>query len=374
MIVEVIRGLNMGGAETLLFTRLRYVKVNNPEQFKRTIVVNTLGTSSYYAEALQGLGVPVITLASANPLAGAIELRRLLRSTNNVSTIVFHSPVTAYLEKLLRFVRTRPIPVRMIDVVHSTRYRPIYRILGALLDGRADVALAVSDDVASASTTAHYRRVVTLFAGVDVDRMRTWVGENESAPSDLRRLEGVPSQCRLMVAVGSLIPLKGHRYLIESLADSRLEGVALVLVGDGPERSSLESLAKALGVGDRVRFAGRVPDGWRWTAVADLIAHPSEYEGLPVALMEAAVLGTPIVATNVGGISQVLQKGADGVLIERQDSEALAGAISDVLARTPEISSIFANRARSDSFWSMQRYVDEFYSLVEPVAEERASP
>lgn len=369
MIIEVIRGLNMGGAETLLFTRLRYIKVNRPEQFKRTIVVNTLGTSSYYTEALQGLGVPVITLASANPLKGAIQLRRFLRSTGNVSSIVFHSPVTSYLEKLLRFVRIRSVAARMIDVVHSTRYRRIYRFLGALLDGRADIALAVSDDVASASTTAHYRRVATLFAGVDVDRMRTWISDNESAPSDLRQLQGIPSKCRVVVAVGSLIPLKGHRHLVASLADSRLEQVVLVLVGDGPERSSLESLAKALGVCERVRFVGRVPDGWRWTAVADLIAHPSEYEGLPVALMEAAVLGTPIVATNVGGISQVLQKGADGVLIERQDSEVLAAAISDVLARTPEVNSVFLNRARSDSFWSMQRYVDEFYSLVESEEE-----
>ncbi len=361
----------MGGAETLLFTRLRYLKANRPEQFKRTIVVNTLGTSSYYTEALHELGVPLITLPSANPIVGAIELRRFLRSTNNVSAIVFHSPVTSYFEKLLRFVRSRPAQPRIIDVVHSTRYRSIYRALGALLDRKADVALAVSDDVAAASTTAHFRQVTTLFAGVDVDRMRTWVGDNAGAPSDLRRDEGIPAEYRLMVAVGSLIPLKGHRYLIESLADSRLEKVALVLVGDGPERSSLQSLAKALGVCDRVRFAGRVPDGWRWTAVADLIAHPSEYEGLPVALMEAAVLGTPIVATNVGGISQVLQKGADGVLIERQDPELLADAISDVLARTPEISSMFVNRARSDSFWSMRRYVDEFYSVVGSVADSR---
>lgn len=364
MIIEVIRGLNMGGAETLLFTRLRYVKVNNPEQLKRTIVVNTLGTSSYYTEALLELGVPVITLASANPIAGAIELRRFLRSTKNVSAIVFHSPVTSYLEKLLRFVHARPVPVRMIDVVHSTRYRPIYRMFGAALDSRADIAVAVSDDVASAPTTAHYRQVATVFAGVDVDRMRNWIGDNESAPSDFRRLEEVPSEHRLLVAVGSLIPLKGHRYLIESLADPRLEGVTLVLVGDGPERSSLDSLATTLGVRDRVRFAGRIPDGWRWTAVADLIAHPSEYEGLPVALMEAAALGTPIVATDVGGISQVLQKGADGVLVERQDSKAIAGVISDMLARTPEIGAVFGNRARSDSFWSMQRYVDEYYALV----------
>ena len=364
MIVEVIRGLNLGGAETLLYTRLRYAMAHRPRGFSQTVVVNTLGRSSFYHDKLTALGIRVISLSASDPIRGMFALRRVLHSMPSPVTAIFHSPATTYLEKLRRAVGFTS-PGSLVDVVHSTQYRRSYQMLGAVLDRFADVAVAVSDDVAAAPTTAHYRDTKTILAGVDIEGMRDWIQRSSDAPSEFRKTLGIAHGRPLLVSVGSLIRLKGHRHVIAALADPRLTHVSFALIGDGPERASLQALARDLGVADRVRFVGKVPDGWKWTAIADVIVHPSDFEGLPVALMEAAALGTPIVATNVGGIGQIMEMGGLGMLLEKQDAAAVAGAVAQVLGGVSSIADVYIQRASAPSFWSMRRYASAFYSLVD---------
>ena len=364
MIIEVIRGLNMGGAETLLFTRLRHAVEHRPPGFERTVVVNTLRHNDHFASQLRNLGVEVVELSSSNPLRGMKELSSVIAAQDSVHTVVFHSPVTTYLEKTRRALRQSGSGVRLIDVVHSTRYRAPYRLMGAMLDRFSDLAIAVGNDVAEASTARNYRAVSTVLAGVDRERMRAWIQASPDAPSQMRGQLGVPDGHRLVVAVGSLIPLKGHRHAIEALKSPELTDVSLALVGEGAERSSLQDLADGIGVSPRVHFVGRVDDAWRWTAIADALVHPSYFEGLPVAVMEAAALGTPIVATDVGGLRQIIEGPSMGRLVEAPDASLLSGALSEVLETARPAARVFAGRATGESFWSMERYATDFYRAL----------
>lgn len=363
MIVEVIRGLGLGGAETLLVNRLRRAEELRPAGFEETVVINTFGSASFYAERLRDIGVPLIALDRSGPIRGMLELRRLLRGLREANTVVFHSPGTTYLEKLVRAIPARRVYM-MVEVVHTTRDRLLYRIAGLLLDRYADRAIAVSQDVANAATSSSFRRCSTILAGVDADRMRNWVISHPSAPQDFRENYDIPGHHHLVVAVGSLLRRKGHHHAIALMKDPRFAKVTLALVGDGPERLQLEQLAADLGVSARVRFVGRVVDGWQWVAVADVLIHPSHYEGLPVVLMEAAALGTPIVATDVGGARQVMEVGTRGKLVSTPDENALSDALVEVIRETAPIADTFLDRAMKPTYWSIDRYVGEFYATL----------
>lgn len=140
------------------------------------------------------------------------------------------------------------------------------------------------------------------------------------------------------VCVASLQEYKGHRYLLDALADARLSRVTLELVGDGPLRPVLLDQIRRLGLQDRVRLRGALPeeDVASVLATADLFVLPStvsrtgQMEGVPVALMEAMAHGVPVVATRLSGVPELVSCD-QGVLADPGNSVDLAEAILRVL-------------------------------------------
>ncbi len=131
-----------------------------------------------------------------------------------------------------------------------------------------------------------------------------------------------------VLSVGSLLPNKGHEYLIRAvpLLAARLPDVRLVLVGEGPLRASLEALAAAVG-DNRVLFAGEQLNTEPWFRGADVFALPSLSEGMPNAVLEAMGHGLPIVATSVGGVPEAVLDGKNGILVPPRDPAAIAAAL-----------------------------------------------
>lgn len=139
-----------------------------------------------------------------------------------------------------------------------------------------------------------------------------------------------------LLAVGNLVPKKRHRLIIEALA--QLEGVDLALVGDGPERPRIEALARQLGVGDRVRFLGRMPQESlpRIYSAADLLVHPSLREGWPNVLLESMACGTAVVVANFDGIDDIVAAPEAGRILAEATPHCLAATMRDLLAAPPE--------------------------------------
>lgn len=135
-----------------------------------------------------------------------------------------------------------------------------------------------------------------------------------------------------LLNVAALAEKKGHRYLLEALRE--LPDAALDIVGDGELRGDLERRADALELGDRVRFLGErsKQEVAELMREADLFVLPSLAENLPVVLIEAQASGLPAVATDVGGVSELVDDAA-GALVPPADPSALAAAIRDALAR-----------------------------------------
>ena len=131
-----------------------------------------------------------------------------------------------------------------------------------------------------------------------------------------------------LVFAGRLGPQKSFDTALEALA--RVPGVALVVAGDGPERSALERLSSELGLDERVRFLGSVPRErvLRLFRAADASVLPSAWENFPHTVVEALAVGCPVIATAVGGVPEVVRDGENGLLVPARDPEALAGAIA----------------------------------------------
>jgi glycosyltransferase involved in cell wall biosynthesis len=143
----------------------------------------------------------------------------------------------------------------------------------------------------------------------------------EIAPIDHARL-ALPNDRPLALFIGRLIASKRCDLLLRAAAKA---GWSVAIVGEGPERADLEALAQRLHV--PAHFAGFQADPWPWHAAADAVVLPSEMEALPVTLIEAAACGRPAVATQVGGIPEVVRQEETGLLVPRGDEAGLADAL-----------------------------------------------
>src|SRR5262245_22349205 len=179
---------------------------------------------------------------------------------------------------------------------------------------------------------------------------------------------------KLIGLVARLQPVKGHRYFIE--AASRIAAVEpkahFLLVGDGALRREIEEQAARVGVNDRVHLLGDCNDAALIAAGFDVAVLASLSEGLPNAVMEAMAAGAPVVATAVGGTTELIIDGVTGFLVPPADADALARRILDTL-RNPELSSRMAaqGRRRTLSQFGMRRMVESIERLYDEIEEER---
>jgi glycosyltransferase involved in cell wall biosynthesis len=158
-------------------------------------------------------------------------------------------------------------------------------------------------------------------------------------PETSRPRSGAPLR---LVCVGTLHEVKGQHVLIAACRRLAQRGLDFRcdLVGDGPDRSRLERQARGAGLGERVRFLGSLTRDQVAVRLrdADVAVVPSvptrdgRREGIPVALMEAAASGKPVVASRLSGIPEAIEDGAQGLLVPPGDAEALAGALAALAA------------------------------------------
>lgn len=155
---------------------------------------------------------------------------------------------------------------------------------------------------------------------------------------NLRSLDSVhpgAGPARDIICVGRLSPEKGHLGLLEAFAAVAAEGFAadLLLVGDGPDRASVETRCAELGLSDRVQFLGRLDEVATLAQIAraKLLVLPSFMEGLPIVLMEAMALGVPVIASRVAGVPELIEDGREGLLFRPGDWADLTDKLRTML-------------------------------------------
>jgi glycosyltransferase involved in cell wall biosynthesis len=223
----------------------------------------------------------------------------------------------------------------VISTVHSSRVRCAddrlaLRQLTPLMDRLIVVSKAIERKIREEGRVG--APVSLIYNGVDLQRY------NHQQPCCTFRDEfGIPEGVPVVGVVARLEAEKGHRTLIDgwpvvlqSHPDARL-----LIVGEGSERNSLEAQAASLGISDRVVFTGRREDVPAVTAALDVAVLPSYREAQGLSVLEAMALSRPVVASNVGGIPEMIEDGVSGLLVPPGDCDSLAGAIVRLLSDHP---------------------------------------
>ncbi|MGE0383618.1 MAG: glycosyltransferase [Gammaproteobacteria bacterium] len=222
------------------------------------------------------------------------------------------------------------ITARGSDINLYTRHAlPRAQILAAARRAAAIVAVSTALADAIADLGIPRAKIVVLRNGVDLERFAP------GADAATMRAARWPGR-KVLLTVCHLVPLKGVDVLLRALA--RLPEAVLVVAGEGPEEPRLRALAHELGVAARVEFEGYVPAAKlpMYYGAADVTLLASSREGMPNVVLESIACGTPVVATAVGGVPEVVCVPEAGRLVRARTGEAFAAAIGELLREAPE--------------------------------------
>ena len=359
-VAHLIETNGPGGAERMLASVATELQAGG----SRTVVILPAGGEGWLPRELRGTGVQVEAFRLDRPFSPAFA--------RSLEAIFRHHHVTlAHSHEFTMAVygswAARRAGIPHLFTMHGGRYyaerlrRRIALRIAAELSGSI---VAVSESLAghlSRDLWMRASRIVTIPNGVR---------QPPGTPSSLRSELGLDYRTPLVVAVGNLYPVKGHRFLLEALGLLRTAAPQLhvAIAGRGELEGELRARANALGVTDRFHLLGLRRDIGNVLAAADIFVLPSLSEGVPLALLEAMLAAPPrpIIATAVGEVPTVLDHGRAGVLIPPGDAAALAEALRGLLA-DPErgVRLSIAAATRANEQYTFARMMERYLALYE---------
>lgn len=328
-VLWLIKGLGPGGAERLLVSA---AQARDRDAF-RYEAAYLLPWKDHLVPQLEEAGVPVSCLEVSNEkdLRWTVRLRRMLLE-ERYDVVHVHSPYVAGPARLV--VRSLPRSRRpaLVSTEHNiwSSFAAPTRWLNAWTSRLDSARLAVSEDVRQSMAPRLRDDIEVVVHGVPLDEVRAARSLRQSMRGELGIdddvvLAGTVANYRRQKAYDDLLHAAQH--VVEAGAPVRF-----VAVGQGPLEAEIAALHARLGLQDRFQLLGFRTDAVAVMAACDLFVLASRHEGLPVALMEAQVLGLPVVATAVGGIPEAVTDGLHGLLVPPGEPRRLAEGIAELAA------------------------------------------
>ena len=314
--------------------------------------------------------LPVVPLPYGD-MAKVFGVSRLLRrALLERSIAIVHS--NANYDRTCAGIAAAFTPARHVAGVHSTH--SIRRNVTHALRNRYGTAHFITDAEAGREVLLrrdHIRpdRVTTVPIGIEADPAESRAARR----ANTRHALGIADDTLVVGNVARLVPFKGHRFLLEAAAAVARErrDVLFLIAGDGELEGELKSRAEALGIAGCVRFLGFRDDLGKLYPAFDVYCHSSidlASEMFPIAILRALATGLPVVASNVGGISAMVEEGVSGRLTPPEDPAALARAILATIADREALeefgrasASLFERRYRAER---MAADVERIYTHV----------
>ena len=376
-IVRIIARLNIGGPS------LHVVNLNqglSSDRFESILLTGNPnpgeGSMSYYAQSkmVQPLAIPeMVGEASLKPrdFKALLRLYRILRK-ERPQIVHTHTAKAGFLGRLAAQMAGVPV---IIHTYHGHVLNGYYgpakswllkmmeRGLARFTDRLVAVSELVKEDLI-AYGVAPPEKISVIPLGFDLEPFF----ECESLKGEFRRELGLGTDDKLVGIIGRIFPIKNHRLFLESAAqiEQQESNVRFVIVGDGTLRSETERYAQDLSIHQQVIFTGWRRDLPRIYADLDLLVVSSDNEGTPVSAIEAMASGCPVVATEVGGLPDVVQNGKTGYLVPPKQPEALATAMLKLI-RDPETATQMGRSAQQSvkGRFSVNRLVSDIEGLYE---------
>jgi len=315
----------------------RVVVVSEPKEEEKNLREELIqrGIKHYAFGGLHDLSVKN-TIGAARTLARIVDFENV----DVIHAQGIRELIVAFIASRIFFHRKKPpIVLSVHSLLRGSSYENLTPLIASfLLNVCADLALPVAKSVADnlVDFGAIPNKMVIVYNGIDLDLMDEIMNDDE----DLSELANVLNDSPAIVVgyFARMDNFKGHKYLIEAISEvsKSIPNIKLILAGDGPYKNSMENLSRRLGIEKKVLFPGKISHKsvYKLLKRVNIYAFPSLGELFPFAILEAMAAGKPIVATNVGGVGEVIKNEENGLLVSPRSSYELAEGIK-LLASNP---------------------------------------
>ena len=359
-ILHIIKSLGRGGAEVLL---PETIKLHNQEKFEFHVIY-FLSWKNQMVEPILSAGGKVKCFNSSNNLKLLTQYKNVMSycKSHYIDLIHCHLPWSGFLGRFI-FSSTK-IPVVYTEHNIQERYHPATKFLNKLSFNFQSLALAVSEDVNRSiqENISPGIRVKTVLNGVNTKRFERDPQKAKFIRSHYRIPENAP-------VIGNIAVFRKQKNLklwlsaFQEISKSHPEAIGL-LVGAGPEEEELKSMIEHLGLTDKIVLPGLQTDTISYFSAIDIFMMSSNFEGLPIALLEAMSMKCAVVSTKAGGVVEVVRDKKDGLLCNCQDSAALASLCSELLVDKQKLANFKAQaRQRVELFFSLEKMVRDLEDI-----------
>jgi glycosyltransferase involved in cell wall biosynthesis len=380
-IVRLITRLNIGGPAIQAITLAADLPA---EKFTTLLVCGRPGPRegdmTYLAVEK---GIEPIVFASLQrevcPLRDILSLFRIVRLLRREKADILHT----HMSKAGTLGRIAAMLCPTVKTVHTfhgnvlTGYfsgfrSRIYIFIERWLARHTDRLIALGDsqkcELFGRFGIGHRDQFTVIPLGFDLERF----ARCEAVRGELRKELGIPGGVPIIATVGRLVSVKDHDLFLSeaSLIHAEQRDSVFLIVGDGPMRAELEEKILRMGLERSVIFLGWRRDIEKIYADADVVVLTSKNEGTPVSLIEAAASGKPVVATNVGGVEDVVRNGVSGLLTERQKPGEIARAVINLI-RDPEKRARMGEEGRNHvlRYFAKKRLLDDIARMYDTICQ-----
>ena len=360
--------LNYGGAEVGLLTVLK-----NIDRKRFDCSVLSIEPKGAIGKEIEDVGIEVIYLNESARLFNIPLIWRIAGVLYKKKPDILHTSLF-YANFFGRLAALIARPAVIITEEHSMHIekRFYHILLDRWLSNVTDRIRVCSHsvlDFTSRQEGIPKEKFCVIYNAVDAERFNI-----SQTKDDARRSAGFTPDDFIVGSVGSLIPLKGHRFLVEAVSylAGELPRLKLVIAGEGKCRDELNTLAKEKGISEKVIFLGVRKEIPQLMRMMDIFVLPSLQEGFPCTIVEAMYMGLPVIASNISGIPEVITSGDNGILVEPGNADTIRKSIL-ALYRDESLRNRLRQAARRkiESAYLPFHYVKQFEALYDELTEKK---
>lgn len=366
--LHLVEDLKIGGAERVIADIAAGLDKKN---FEVSVLCVTRGGEIADELKEQGIEVKILGIFSYHNPINVLKLARLLKKAKP-DIVHTHGYFASVIGRIAAKIAGILI---LINHVHSTywEYRKRHILMERFLSLFTHKIICCSkavEDFVRGQERINPAKTVVIYNGVDEDRFTTYKNT-----SSIKAQLGIDSGESVVGTVSSLTPHKGHKYLFQ--AAPMILGVCahtkFLIVGDGILREKLEEQIKNLNLASAVIFTGTKKNIPEILSAMDIFVLPScSREGLGISIIEAMAVEKPVVASDIGGIPEVVKNGETGFLVPPRNPEALAQAIIDLLQNPRKAKALGKKgRTRFQEKFTNERMLSEVESLYEALIDQK---
>lgn len=361
-IMYIIPTLGIGGTQRQLVNLIQGL-IKEVDYY---IEVSTLYKGGPIAEELNDLGIKINYINMKN-IYDLFSLRRLIRilrygNFNIVHTFLFDANVLGAFSAKQAGVEAIISSRRDMDIWKFKRHIWAER-LGAKLSKKIIANSNAVKEFVIQQEKISPSKIEVILNGIDLNSFH-----KSKEVFDLRKEFGLSKDHFIIGTIGTISEKKGQRYLIKAAREilNVFSQSRFIFVGNGPLENELRKLTNTLSLSDKVVFTGLRQDVTAILSMIDIFCLPSIYESCPNVILEAMACGLPVVATNVGGVSEIVINEEIGTLVPSKDPEAIAKAIIKLL-RHEGLREKMVQQGRKivEQKFSLERMVSDYHNFYE---------